>query len=201
MALFRNILLLALGTLLGALQVQAQTDRFKEEDKLPDIIMLVSYKVLDTVKGEISFQDVKVRVYSEPSPHYRLERKDSETKKLLSTEVSAEWGTVMFSEDDKYYADQVLTQNVGGDENLFYGRIEIKSFEDHHIAFAWPVIGKITYNMYTHIKSMTAYMSKGKKLIITEVFENNNKTLPLVRKQQIVDKNKNVISEVYYTRM
>lgn len=171
------------------------------DDGLPDAIILVSYKVLDTVKGEVSFQDVNVHLYSKPSSYYKLERKDSETKKHLSTEFTAEWGTIMFSKDDKYYADQMLTQNVGGDKNLFYGRIEIKSFKDNSVIAAWPVSGKTTYNKHTYMKSMTAFMAEGKKLIIVEVFENNNEILPLIRKQQIVDGKGNVISEVYYTRM
>ncbi len=171
------------------------------EGETPDMLAFVSYKVLDIVKGEISFQDVKVQIYKKPSFYYRLERKDQKTRKLLSVEISAEWSTVMFSNEDRHYADLSVTQNVAGNPNSFYGRIEIKSFKDHSVVAAWPVIGENIFTKKMYTKDMTAFMSEGKKLHISETFELYNEILPITRKQQIVDGKGNILSEIYYVRL
>lgn len=173
----------------------------EDTEPLPDVIILTSYEVINTTKKEVTHQSIKVSFFSEPDSYYRLERKDSDTKKILSVEVETEWNKVMFGMNDGYYADQSITYAEGENRNSFFGRIEIKSFKDHSIISAWPLVGTVVQNKDTYTTTTTAFMSKGNRLLIIEVFRNNERVLPLIRKQQITNEKGEIVSEVYYKRM
>lgn len=187
--------------LILCVNTQSFAQNKQDDEPLPDVIILTSYKVINTVKKEVSHQSIKVSFFSEPDSYYKLERKDPETKKILSTEIETEWNKVMFGTNDNYYADQSITFNSGEDKNSFFGRIEIKSFKDHTVVSAWPLVGTITYNKETYSTLTTAFIPNKGKLIILEVFKNNERILPLVRKQQLLDEKGEILSEIYYTRM
>ena len=172
----------------------------KEEEFLPDLMILSSEEKFDLVLGQKSTQEIKVTRFIGSSVYHEIERRDPVTKELIATEIIAEWNTVSFSPGENYYTDQTLTGNYGGKKNSFFGRMEIKKISNHEIVDAWPVFGTITKEEKLTTVTMTAYMSDGGKFVYTEVFENKKTFLPLGRRSQFFDDRNNVTSDLLFMK-
>lgn len=190
-------LLCAFLSLSAITSLRAET---REEEFLPDLMILSNEEKFDLVLGQKSTQEIKVTRFIGPSVYHEIERRDPVTKKLIATEIIAEWNTVSFSPDENCYTDQTLTENYGGKKNSFFGRMEIKKISNHEIVDAWPIFGTIIKEEKLTTVTMTAYMSDGGKFVYTEVFENKKAFLPLGRRSQFFDDRNNVTSDLLFMK-
>ena len=169
----------------------------------PDAAITVIYKVTDTFQKEITFQELEIVLFSEPSPHYKVKRRDITSKKIISSEIESYWSKVTHAPEQSFYAHQSLTENPSTIEKngRVFGRVEIKMIEDNTIIAAWPAFGMVLERGGIYTLTLNVFIPKRGKLVVTELYKKHEYHAPMFRRQQLFDIEGKEVSDILFTKM